>query len=101
MQRPRPLRGPLSEEVEVLRRLDAHGVDGRTAATAASVWGAGAAARIEADPYALALLEPWETVDGRALRMGVHPCDGRRLGGFKWSSQRLGREDCDGGSAAL
>ncbi len=23
------------------------------------------------------------------------------LGGFKWSSQRLGREDCDGGSAAL
>ena len=57
MQRPRPLRGLLSEEVEVLRRLDAHGVDGRTAATAASVWGAGAAARIEADPYALALLE--------------------------------------------
>jgi branched-chain amino acid transport system substrate-binding protein len=24
-----------------------------------------------------------------------------RQGGFKWSSQRLGREDCDGGSAAL
>ncbi len=23
------------------------------------------------------------------------------VGGFKWSSQRLGREDCDGGSAAL
>ncbi len=71
--------GMLSDEVEVLRRLDGHGVDGRTAATAASIWGAGAATRIEADPYALALLEPWETVDGRALRMGVHPCDGRRL----------------------
>ena len=71
--------GVLSEEVEVLQRLDRHGVDGRTTVTAVSIWGSAAVARIEADPYALALLEPWATVDRRALRMGVHPSDERRL----------------------
>jgi transposase-like protein len=38
----------------------------------------------------------------RAVRMVLdHGGDHASQGGFKWSSQRLGREDCDGGSAAL
>ena len=40
--------------------------------------------------------------DRRPLKGGlVHHSDRGGQGGFKWSSQRLGREDCDGGSAAL
>ena len=71
--------GLLSVEINVLQWLDRYGVDGRTAMTAACLWGEGAIARIEANPYALSLLEPWSVVDERALRIGVHPTDDRRL----------------------
>ena len=71
--------GLLTEEVEVFRWLDRYGVSPRTAAAAADLWGRGAIARIEADPYALALLEPWRTVDARALRLGLSLDDPRRL----------------------
>ena len=43
---------------------------GATAAAVAALW-PGAVSRIEADPYALALLEPWSLVDARALRLGL------------------------------
>lgn len=71
--------GLLADEVEVFQWLDRYGVSPRTAAAAASLWGRGAIERIKADPYALALLEPWGAVDGRALRLGVAPSDPRRL----------------------
>lgn len=71
--------GLLAEEVEVFRWLDRYGVSPRTAAAAASIWGRGAIPRIEADPYALALLEPWAEVDARAMRMGLALDDERRL----------------------
>ena len=71
--------GMLADEVEVLRWLDRYGVSPRTAAAAVSIWGRGAIDRISADPYALALLESWEAVDTRALRLGLSPGDPRRL----------------------
>jgi exodeoxyribonuclease V alpha subunit len=71
--------GLLAEEVEVFRWLDRYGVSPRTAAAVADLWGRGAITRIEADPYALALLEPWRTVDTRALRLGLSLDDPRRL----------------------
>jgi len=43
------------------------------------LWGAGAVERIEADPYALSLLETWREVDERALRLGLALDDERRL----------------------
>ena len=70
--------GLLADEVEVFRWLDRYGVSPRTAAAAAGLWGRGAVQRISADPYALALLEPWRTVDERALRLGLSPDDRRR-----------------------
>lgn len=71
--------GLLSKEVEIFQWLDRYGVSPRTAATAASLWGKDAITRIEADPYALYLLESWRSVDNRALRLGVGLCDPRRL----------------------
>jgi glutathione S-transferase len=46
-------------------------------------------------------LRPVAPYDRALMRNWVRHIDGRIHGGFKWSSQRLGREDCDGGSAAL
>ena len=71
--------GLLAEEVEVFRWLDRYGVSPRTGAAAAALWGRGAIERIQADPYTLALLEPWKVVDGRALRLGLSLDDDRRL----------------------
>jgi exodeoxyribonuclease V alpha subunit len=71
--------GLLADEVEVFRWFDRYGVTPRTAAAAASLWGRGAVSRIEADPYSLALLEPWTLVDTRALRLGLALDDPRRL----------------------
>ena len=71
--------GLLSVEVTTLRWLDEHDVDPQTATTALQLWGGGVIARMEADPYTLALLEPWAAVDRRALAMGVYPFDDRRL----------------------
>ena len=71
--------GLLADEVEVFRWFDRYGVTPRTAAAAASLWGRGAVSRIEADPYSLALLEPWGLVDARALRLGLALDDPRRL----------------------
>ncbi len=71
--------GLLADEVEVFRWFDRYGVMPRTAAAAASLWGRGAVSRIEADPYSLALLEPWGLVDARALRLGLALGDPRRL----------------------
>lgn len=70
--------GLLADEVEVFRWLDRYGVSPRTAAAAAGLWGRGAIRRIAEDPYALALLEPWRSVDERAFRLGVSPDDRRR-----------------------
>lgn len=71
--------GLLAEEVEIFRWLDRYGVAPRTAVAVADLWGRGAIAWIEADPYTLALLEPWRTVDARALRLGLSLDDPRRL----------------------
>ncbi|MEO3430146.1 AAA family ATPase [Pelagibius sp. CAU 1746] len=71
--------GLLSEEVEVFQWLDRYGVSPRTAAAAASLWGRNAITRIQADPYELYLLEPWRSVDTRALRLGMGLTDRRRL----------------------
>ncbi|PIO96159.1 ATP-dependent DNA helicase [Pleomorphomonas carboxyditropha] len=72
--------GMLSEEVEIFRWLDRYGVSPRVAGAAARIWGIGAIDRIKADPYAMTLLEPWQVVDERALRLGIAPDDERRLG---------------------
>ncbi len=71
--------GLLAEEVEVFRWLDRYGVSPRTGAAAAALWGRGAIERIQADPYALVLLEPWKVVDARALRLGLALDEDRRL----------------------
>lgn len=71
--------GMLSDEVEIFRWLDRYGVSPRVAGAAARVWGIGAIDRIMADPYTMTLLEPWQAVDERALRLGVAPEDDRRL----------------------
>lgn len=71
--------GLLADEVEVFQWLDRYGVSARTAAAVASIWGRGAIERISADPYTLALLEPWRAVDERALRLGLLPDDPRRF----------------------
>lgn len=71
--------GMLSEEAEIFRWLDRYGVSPRVAGAAARVWGLGAIDRIKADPYAMTLLEPWQIVDERALRLGLVPDDHRRL----------------------
>lgn len=71
--------GLLADEVEVFRWFDRYGVTPRTAAAAAALWGRGAVSRIEADPYSLALLEPWSLVDARGLRLGLALDDPRRL----------------------
>lgn len=71
--------GLLAEETRVFQWLDRYGVAPRTAASAATVWGAGAIERIEADPYALTLMESWREVDERAQRLGLSLTDERRL----------------------
>ncbi|TCR76751.1 AAA family ATPase [Rhizobium sp. BK376] len=71
--------GAFSNDVYVFRELDRYGVSARTAGAAARLWGRGAVSRIRANPYTIALLESWKSVDGRALRMGVLPGDARRL----------------------
>lgn len=71
--------GMLCDEVEIFRWLDRYGVAPRVAGAAARVWGIGAIDRIKADPYAMTLLEPWQDVDARALRLGVVLDDPRRL----------------------
>ncbi|MBB3146383.1 exodeoxyribonuclease V alpha subunit [Phyllobacterium trifolii] len=71
--------GMLSEEVEVFRWLDRYGVSPRVAGAAARVWGFGAIDRIKVDPYTMTLLEPWQDVDARALRLGVVLDDRRRI----------------------
>jgi len=71
--------GLLADEVAIFKWLDRYGVSPRTAGAAASLWGLAARERIGADPYALALLEPWSDVDARGLRLGVSPADHRRL----------------------
>ena len=71
--------GLLADEVRVFAWLDRYGVSPRTASAAAALWGGRAAERIQSDPYALALLEPWSQVDERALRLGVGLQDERRL----------------------
>lgn len=71
--------GLLHEEIETLGELERLGIDAKTAGIAFSVWGRGAAAKLECQPYALRLLLPWRKVDVRALRMGVDPTDERRL----------------------
>ena len=71
--------GLMADEIEVFQWLDRYGVDPRTAAAAASLWGRGSIKRITEDPYALSLLEPWRTVDDRGLRLGIAPTDPRRL----------------------
>lgn len=71
--------GMLSDEVEIFRWLDRYGVSPRVAGAAARVWGVGAIDRIKADPYAMTLLEPWQVVDERALRLGLASDDERRL----------------------
>ena len=71
--------GLLADEVKVFAWLDRYGVSPRTAGAAAALWGGGAVARIQADPYSLAILESWEQVDGRALRLGLAVDDERRL----------------------
>jgi hypothetical protein len=58
----------LADEVRVLAWLDRYGVDARTAAAAAGLWGASAIQQIEADRYALTLLE-------RGIRLMVGRCD--------------------------
>nr|WP_234895468.1 AAA family ATPase [Sinorhizobium meliloti] len=69
----------LCDEVEIFRWLDRYGVARRVTGAAARAWGIGAIDRIKADPYAMTLLEPWQDVDSRALRLGVVLEDPRRL----------------------
>lgn len=71
--------GMLAEEVEIFRWLDRYGVSPRVAGAAARIWGARALERIKADPYTMTLLEAWQDVDGRALRLGVALDDEKRL----------------------
>lgn len=71
--------GLLAIEVEVFEWLDRYGVAPRTASRAASIWGRSAIDKIKNDPYTLNLLEPWQEVDARALRLGILPHDKRRL----------------------
>lgn len=71
--------GMLCGEVEIFRWLDRYGVARRVTGAAARAWGIGAIDRIKADPYAMTLLEPWQDVDSRALRLGVVLEDPRRL----------------------
>jgi exodeoxyribonuclease V alpha subunit len=71
--------GLLSEEIEVFQWLDRYGVAPRTAAAVAALWGKQAIDKLSADPYSLALLEPWTVVDQRAMRLGLLPDDERRL----------------------
>jgi exodeoxyribonuclease V alpha subunit len=67
------------DDVEAFAWLDACGVAPRTAAAAVALWGAQVREKISEDPYALGLLEPWQSVDQAALRAGVFPDDDRRL----------------------
>ncbi|WP_312607892.1 ATP-dependent DNA helicase [Agrobacterium pusense] len=68
-----------AEDLEVFRELDKYGTSPRTAGAAARLWGRAAVARIKSNPYSLTLLDPWASVDGQALRMGVLKNDARRL----------------------
>jgi len=70
--------GLFRDEVEVLRDLDQYGVSARTAGAAARLWGTAALRKLQEDPFALTLLEPWTSVDAFALRIGVSPDDRRR-----------------------
>jgi len=90
--------GLLAEEIEVFAWLDRYGVEPRTAAAAASLWGRGAIGRISADPYALSLIEPWRTVDDRAKRLGVALADRRRL--LAAAEEALARRFARGHTAA-
>ena len=69
----------LHEEIATLSDLDKAGIDARTAGLAFSIWGRDAASKLEAQPYSLRLVLPWRQVDQRALRLGVHATDERRL----------------------
>ncbi|WEK44299.1 MAG: AAA family ATPase [Candidatus Sphingomonas colombiensis] len=69
----------LRNEVDVLQHFDRYGFDARTSIAASRLWGAGAIAKLDANPYVMALLQPWKIVDERALRLGVANDDPRRL----------------------
>ncbi len=71
--------GLLLDEVTALQELDGMGLDGTTAGAAVRLFGADAARRFRADPYAMTLLEPWAKVDAAALASGVELADQRRL----------------------
>ncbi len=71
--------GLLLDEVTALQELDGMGLDGATASAAVRLFGADAAHRFRADPYAMTLLEPWAKVDAAALASGVPLSDRRRL----------------------
>lgn len=69
----------LHDEIASLSELEKAGIDARTAGLAFSIWGRGAASKLEEQPYSLRLVLPWKQVDQRALRIGVHATDDRRL----------------------
>jgi exodeoxyribonuclease V alpha subunit len=69
----------LLDEVTALQGLDEMGLEGATATAAVRLFGADAARRFRADPYAMTLLEPWTKVDAAALASGVALTDPRRL----------------------
>ncbi len=84
----------LHDEIASLSELEKAGIDARTAGLAFSIWGRGAASKLEEQPYSLRLVLPWKQVDQRALRIGVHATDDRRLlalveEAFSASSRRL------------
>jgi exodeoxyribonuclease V alpha subunit len=70
--------GLLLEEVTALQELDEMGLEGATASTAVRLFGADAARRFRADPYAMTLLEPWSKADAAALASGMALDDPRR-----------------------
>lgn len=69
----------LADEVTVLQHFDGAGLDASTAMAACRLWGIKAIEKLEENPYNLALLEPWSTVDRRARELGIASDDDRRL----------------------
>ncbi len=69
----------LQNEVGVLEAYDRVGVSASTAIAACRLWGEKAVERLKADPYCITVLDAWEDVDKRALRIGVTLDDPRRL----------------------
>lgn len=69
----------LMVDAEVFSWMDRFNVPPNVAGAAAALWGRESIVRFQQDPYAMLLFEPWNTVDTRALAMGVDNGDPRRL----------------------